>query len=161
MKIEARGIGPHAVAPAPKQLVKRQADLFGRKVPQRHLHGLLEGQGGGAPVAAARAVDPVNERRRRLTLEARPHLTLEDADDLIARGERAVQVLHEPETRPALLVKQFDGSDAGVVHANLAVANDAIACKLESSDLKRRNTHGGRPDVTMIYHTVRCNRPQA
>ena len=142
VKVETGGIGADAVAPASEQPVKRQPDLLGGKIPHRDLHRLLERQRMGAPVAAARPVDPVDECERRLAFEAGPHLAPEDAIDLLKCRERTMQVLHESEAGPPLLVEQLKRGDAGFVELNLAVADDAIPRELVSGEPERRYAHG-------------------
>ena len=76
MEIETRRVGAHAIAPAAQQPMQRQARLLCREVPQGHLHRLVERQAESALVAAARPVDPMDERKRRLAFQAGPDLGL-------------------------------------------------------------------------------------
>ena len=66
MVVEARSVGAHAIAAAAEQLVQRQVELLGGKVPQGDLDGLVEGERGGALIAATQARDAMDQRLRRL-----------------------------------------------------------------------------------------------
>ena len=136
MEIEARGISAHAVAPAAEEAVKRQVHLLSGKVPQRNLQGYLERLAGPDPVTSARAIDAMDEGHRQLALQMRPDLCLEDAVELLECWQGAVPALHEAETASPLLIKQLDRSEVGVFDPDLAIADHAVASKLETRDLE-------------------------
>ena len=84
--VQPRGIDPQAIATAAEELVKWQTGLLGCEIPNGHLHRFVKRQGIGALVAAARTVDAMYQRHRRLLGQGGPRLLLEHADDfLLAR----------------------------------------------------------------------------
>ena len=112
MEVEARRIGADTVTAAAEQAMERQVDLLGGKVPQRHLDRLVEGQAEAALVAAARAVDAMDEGDRRLALEAGPHLARRRrARSRPRAGSGWKRRCDEAEAAPALLVDQLQRRD--------------------------------------------------
>ena len=83
MVVEAGGIGADAIPAAAEIGVERQSGLLCGQIPERDLQGFLERLSEGSLVAAARAVDAMDETGRMLTNERRPSLVLEDSDQFV------------------------------------------------------------------------------
>ena len=97
-------------------------------------------------IPAAGAVDAVNQAERRLFNQARPHLSRKGAGDLVRRGKRPEQALHEAEADIAAFIDQLESRDVRIVRPNLAVADDAVAGKLKAGKTKLDDAHINRPN---------------
>ena len=104
----------------------------------------MEGQRESALVAAARAADTMDQRRRRLTLEPGPCLGAEDALDLDLVRQGMKQGLDKPEADSAGIGNQLERRYVHVVGTDLAVADDAVAGKLETGETELGNAHRQR-----------------
>ena len=79
---------------------------------------------------------------RRLALEARPDLGLEDAHDLVQRRAAARnRTLHEAEADVARVVDQLERRDVDLVGAHLAVADHPVAGELKPGKPKLGYAH--------------------
>ena len=89
----------------------------------------------GPLVAAARAADAMDERRRvagpRGPARPRPR---RPARSRPASGRRGTRLWIKPRPDLAAIVDQLERSDIGFVGANLAVADDAVAGELEAGE---------------------------
>ena len=132
MEVEPAGIGGDAIAAAAEVAPEGKAHFLGGEVPQRLLQGFVEGQREAALVAAARTADAVDERRRRLAVEAAPSLAQEHALDLGLVGQRHEQSLDEAEPDLAGVGDQLERRQIDVVGAHLAVADHPVAGELEA-----------------------------
>ena len=72
--------------------------------------------------------------RGRLALKLRPGFCLEHADNLGFVRQWRKQRLNKPQTHFAAIGNQLERSYIGLVGVNLAVADDAVARKLEAGN---------------------------
>ena len=89
VEVEAAGIGADLVATGAEQFVERQVSAW-RRDPRRDLQGLVERQGEGPLIAAARPVTWCASRGV-LAFDARPDFGFKDAVDLGLVGQRVEQ----------------------------------------------------------------------
>ena len=87
--------------------MQRQADLLGAEIPERNLKRLFEGQAEGALVAAARPLDPMHQRQRRLADKTGPDLFLENPHDLRLVRQGVKQALEKAQPDLAVLANQL------------------------------------------------------
>ena len=119
-----------------KQRVQGQSCLLGGQIPNRDLNCLVKWKRMRALIAATRAIDAVGYSQRRLTLEVRPDLGLENPHDLCKRRQVLEQDLHEAKTAIASIIDKFDRSDIDHVGADLTVANHPVPGELETGQFK-------------------------
>src|SRR5690242_793625 len=100
------------------------------------LQGFFEWQAHAAHVAATWATHRVGQRFGVLSFERWPAFLTERAFDLLLRGQRMEQRLHESESGLASLADEFDRGQVHFVRAHLAVTDRAVARKLEAGDPK-------------------------
>ena len=141
VKIEATGVGFHAVAATAKQDMKGQSSFLCRKIPKRHLNRLVKGQRVSPLVAAARAVHTVNQRDRLVPLQCRPNLMFENSLDLRLIGQSIKERLDEPQPHLATFGDEFQRGDVDIIRSNLTVPDYPVAGELKSSYTKMRKAH--------------------
>ena len=118
--------------------------LLGRQVPKRDLKAFVERKGERPLVAAARAMDPVDEGQGLLAFERRPDFACKNPDNFGQRRERHEEGLDKSQPSVAGLVDQLQGGHIRLIGAHLAVADDAVTSELEARKLERRNPHTDR-----------------
>ncbi len=149
VEIEAGGVDGHAFAGAAEKAGQRQPGLLGGEIPQRDLQRLAEAVIGVAPVAAAGAFDPVDDLAGHLALEARPDRGGEDALQLGLRGICLPQGVGEAEAGATAAILQFQREAVEGIEAHLAVADHAVAAKLEARDAEVREAVHGHVDIAV------------
>ena len=119
--------------------------MFRSEIPKGYLYCLLKREAERPPVAAAQAVDLMDQRQRRLILQSGPGFGSEDADDLVVGRQRPEKTLHEAETDMPGIVDDLDGGDVGLIRPHLTVANDAVASELKAGNPKLNYVHINQP----------------
>src|SRR5260221_13932522 len=87
MKLKTTGVSAHSWIFAAQQLIERQSQFFGRKIPTCLVDGLFKGQRHPFNVATARPPDSVNKASGYLAFKARPSLFAKDAFNFAERGK--------------------------------------------------------------------------
>jgi hypothetical protein len=134
VEIQPTGIAPDVVALAAQQLPQRHSDRFGEEIPDCLLQRFLEWDGKATDISAARAVDAMRDRSRRLVLQTRPDLFAKHSGKFRLGSERMEQALYETEPDCTLLADQLERREVNFVRPHLAIADDSIAPELETRD---------------------------
>ena len=85
----------------------------------------------------------MHQRRRILPLEPRPGLGPKAPLDLGERRQRVKEAPEEPKPHRSVLADQLERRRMQLIDLHLAVADDAIAQKLEPGDAEGGDAHGG------------------
>src|SRR5258707_10562255 len=108
MKLKTTGVSAHPWIFAAQQLIERQSQFFGRKIPTCLVDGLFKGQRHPFNVATARPPDSVNKASGYLAFKARPSLFAKDAFNFAEPGKWMKQARQESQTDLTTIGLQFE-----------------------------------------------------